>query len=63
MDKGFHQYFTKHNNSNNKVDKNNALNNFKAFIISINNTQKLNPLKNTKYFLILFGLLTCDNVI
>ena len=37
MDKGFCQYFTKHDNSNNKADKNNILNNFKALIISINN--------------------------
>ena len=36
IDKGLHQYLTKHDNSNNKANKNNALNNFKALIISIN---------------------------
>ena len=63
MDRGFHQYLTKYNDSNNKVNKNDALNNFKALIISINNAQKPNPLKNTKYFLISFSPLTCDNII
>ena len=38
MDRGLYQYLTKHNNFNNKADKNNTLNNFKALIISINNT-------------------------
>ena len=38
MDRGFHQYLTKYNDSNNKANKNNTLNDFKAFIISINNT-------------------------
>ena len=38
IDKGFHQYLIKYNNSNNKANKNNALNKFKALIISINNT-------------------------
>ena len=37
VDRGFHQYFTKYNNSNNKANKDNALDNFKALIISINN--------------------------
>ena len=37
MDKEFHQYLTKHDNSNNKTDKDDTLNNFKALIISINN--------------------------
>ena len=37
IDRGLHQYLTKHNNSNNKVDKEDTLNNFKALIISINN--------------------------
>ena len=63
MDKELRQYFTKHNNSNNKADKEDTLNNFKAFIISINNAQEPDPLKNIKYFLILFGLLICDNII
>ena len=36
IDRGFRQYLTKYNNSNNKANKNNALNNFKALIISIN---------------------------
>jgi hypothetical protein len=63
VDRGFYQYLTKYNNSNNKADKDNALNNFKAFIISINNIQKPEPLKNTEYFLILFSLLTYNNVI
>ena len=63
MDRGLRQYFTKHNNSNNKANKENTLNNFKALIISINNTQELNPLKNIKHFFILFSPLTCDNVI
>ena len=38
VDRGFRQYLTEHNNSNNKTNENNALNNFKAFIININNT-------------------------
>ena len=37
MDKGLRQYFTKHNDSNNKVNKEDTLNDFKALIISINN--------------------------
>ena len=36
MDKGFHQYLTKHNNFNNKANKDNTLDDFKALIISIN---------------------------
>ena len=36
MDKGLYQYLTKYNNSNNKVNKEDTLDNFKAFIISIN---------------------------
>ena len=62
MDKEFYQYLTKYNNSNNKANKDNALDNFKAFIISINNTQELELLKNIKYFLISFSLLTCNNI-
>ena len=38
MDKELRQYLTEHDNFNNKTDKNNTLNNFKALIISINNT-------------------------
>jgi hypothetical protein len=38
MDKGFYQYLTEHDNSNNKTNKNDTLDNFKVFIISINNT-------------------------
>ena len=63
MDKGLHQYLTKYNDSNNKTNKEDTLDDFKALIISINNTQKLNPPKNIKHFLILFSPLTCDNVI
>ena len=37
IDRGFYQYLTKYNNSNNKANKNNTLDNFKALIISINN--------------------------
>ena len=37
VDKELRQYFTKHNNSNNKTNKKDTLNNFKALIISINN--------------------------
>ena len=37
INRGFHQYLTKHNNSNNKTNKNNTLDDFKALIISINN--------------------------
>ena len=36
---------------------------FKALMISINDAQEPDPVKNTKHFLTLFGLLTCDNVI
>ena len=63
VDKGLHQYFTKHNDSNNKTNKEDTLNNFKALIISINNAQELNPFKNIKYFFISFSPLTCDNII
>ena len=38
MDRGFRQYFTKYNNSNDEANEDNTLNNFKALIISINNT-------------------------
>ena len=38
VDRGLRQYFTKYNDSNNEVNKEDTLNNFKAFIISINNT-------------------------
>ena len=38
INKEFHQYLTKHDNSNNKANKNNTLNNFKALIININDT-------------------------
>ena len=37
INRGLCQYLTKHNNSNNKADKNNTLDNFKALIININN--------------------------
>ena len=37
IDRGLRQYLTKHNNSNNKANKEDILNNFKALIISINN--------------------------
>ena len=63
IDRGLHQYLTKHDDSNNKTNKEDTLNNFKALIISINNTQELEPLENIKYFLILFSLLTCNNAI
>jgi len=36
VDREFYQYFTEYNNSNNKADENNALDDFKALIISIN---------------------------
>ena len=61
MDKEFCQYLTKYNDSNNKANKNNTLDDFEALIISINNAQELEPLENTEYFLILFSLLTCNN--
>ena len=38
IDKGLCQYLTKHNDSNHKANKEDILNNFKALIISINNT-------------------------
>ena len=63
MDRGFHQYLTEYNDSNNKADENNALNNFKALIISIDDAQESDPLKNTEHFLTLFGLLICDDAI
>jgi hypothetical protein len=38
MDKGFYQYLTEHNDSNNEANKNDTLDNFKALMININNT-------------------------
>jgi hypothetical protein len=63
INRGFYQYLTEHNDSNDEADENDTLNDFKALIISINNTQEPKPLENTKHFFISFSSLICDNVI
>ena len=63
MDRGFCQYLTEYNNSNDEADEDNILNNFEALIISIDDAQELKSLENIEYFLISFSLLTCDDVI
>jgi hypothetical protein len=61
MDRGFHQYLTEYNNSNDEADENDTLDDFEALMISIDNTQEPEPLENTKHFLTSFGPLICDN--
>ena len=62
MDRGFRQYLTEHDDSNDEADENDALDDFEALMISIDDAQEPDPLENTEHFLTLFGLLTYDDI-
>ena len=48
MDRGFCQYLTEHDNSNDEAEENNTLDDFEALMISINDAQEPEPVRRRR---------------